>query len=269
MGEDGGINVFAFVRNGPVNAIDPFGLWIIERKGSAKARATAEEYDTVNTLAPLTGLAPADYPKWLSPDVTYGYQPSSADEMLCGTYEIPNTVIAYWGGDAGAIGRAWVFRGRNVRSLRSRGFLVQDVRFRSNYGGRWIEDPVDEGAPRMEWVYRGWGSSRGELQRLLKASAIAKELHGLYFWGHGWPGGVGVNDGPKFNVQIYYGRISLPYKMGLGWVHACYSNYGKSSLVSGTPGHEWIGFDSVLAPVLPGVDIDWPWGPFPSFDEGE
>ena len=92
---------------------------------------------------------------------------------------------------------------------------------------------------------------------MLSQSASMKELHGLFFWGHGWPGGVGANDRDSFNVQLRYGSLALPYKMSLGWVYACYSNGGKSSLVSGTPGHQWVGFNDVLVPLLPGINIDW------------
>jgi hypothetical protein len=259
--------VYGFVRSSPINFLDALGLWIIERNGDAKAYATAEAGDSVSTLAPLIGLDPDDFDDWLTSEEEP--MPRTTTEVLCGRHQIPNTVVAYWAGDVGAIGRAWVFRGRRVRELRRRGFLVEDMRFRPNWRIEWTRPDGEGDTPDYEWVPVTGGSPRGELQGKLESLASTRVLHGLYFWGHGWPGGAGANDGEGFSVQVYYGDINLAYKMGLGWVHACYSNYGKSSLVSGTPGHEWIGYDAVLSPVLPGVEIDWPWGPYPRYDEGE
>jgi RHS repeat-associated protein len=227
--EEGGENLYIFCGNDSLNNWDLLGdTWKVKRDGGVKAQATPEQGDTVNDLASMIGLNPADYQQWLT--VSSGSMPSSASEKLngCGNFQIPNEVIAFWGGDAGAIGRWWVSWNSNVRYLKARGFYVDEVH----------ADPATQ---------------TGATQSELEASASSKTLHGLYFWGHGNVQGVGSRR--RFPL-VNYGDTTLPtihlnYKMALALVFACESNSGQPALSAGTAGSIWHGYTGILYPVNP------------------
>jgi RHS repeat-associated protein len=65
IGEKGGKNLYAFVKNDPVNDVDPLGLWKIERKNNSRAVVISEYGDTVNKLAQKIRLEPEEYNLWL------------------------------------------------------------------------------------------------------------------------------------------------------------------------------------------------------------
>ena len=227
--EDGGENLYIFCGNDSLNNWDLLGeKWKVQRDGGVKAQAIPEQGDTINELASIIGLNPADYQQWLT--VSSGNMPSSASESLngCGNFQIPNEAIAYWGGDVGAIGRWWVSWNSNVRYLKARGFYVDEVR----------ASPATQTA---------------DLQNQLEASDSSKTLHGLYFWGHGNVQGIGSRK--KFPL-VNYGDTTLPtihlnYKMALALVYACESDSGKPYLSSGTAGSIWHGYPGILYPVNP------------------
>jgi hypothetical protein len=76
-----------------------------------------------------------------------------------------------------------------------------------------------------------------------------KELHGLYFWGHGtapYPSGYLVSD--SGDPLLQFSSVNLPYKMALGLVFACDSNSGESALMSGNQNQIWKGFTDTLVP---------------------
>ncbi len=61
-----GTNLYQYVQSNPVAALDPSGLWKIERKSTEKrAVATAEKNDTIGTLAKKVRLDPAEFRSWL------------------------------------------------------------------------------------------------------------------------------------------------------------------------------------------------------------
>jgi hypothetical protein len=80
---------------------------------------------------------------------------------------------------------------------------------------------------------------------LLISSAGGKELHGLYFWGHGNPQVLAAKGG---DILVDYSSLSLNYKTALGLVFACDSNSGQSYLMSGNGAQIWKGFTGVLVP---------------------
>lgn len=159
---------------------------------------------------------------------------------MCGEYKIPNTVICYWAGNAGGLGSWWVDWEDSVTYLDALGF-----------------DAVE---------YTHSQSTYHALQSILERNAQAKVLHGLYFWGHGGTMGLYAGDGllsvtdevlaymdhwdGPAGATYFVTGIDLPYKMALGLVFACYSNYGRYALVSNTPGCIWQGYSGVLNPTL-------------------
>jgi hypothetical protein len=136
----------------------------------------------------------------------------------------PFTVVAYWAGWGKGVGKTWVHWNSSVKYLGKRGFKV-DAR-----------DHVK--------------GAKFPLKTILDTDAAAKELHGLYFWGHGfWPypsDGLVSDSGDKL---LLYADTGLNYHMGLGLVFACDSNSGRWALVSDNA--IWHGYTGTLNPVLP------------------
>lgn len=216
--------LYVFVGNDAVNSIDPFGLWKIDRNGGAKAPALAEAGDTVADLANIIGLSAAEYQRWLTPGSGTA-MPNSASQTLggCEKFEIPNTVVSYWAGNLGWFGRAWVRWNSSVKYLRARGFNVDEQRHQR--GNTWA------------------------LQTIFISKSTAKELHGLYFWGHGsapYPAQYLVSD--SGDAVLAFSSPGLYYHMGLGLVFACDSNSGQSALMSGNGSQIWKGFSGTLVP---------------------
>lgn len=217
----GGEDLYVFVGNDAIRYIDVIGLrWKVDRQGDRKAPAEPETGDTVSDLASLIGLNPAEYRNWLTP-VSGTAMPTSANQGLttCDTFEIPNTVVAYWAGDLGGVGRWWVRWNSSVRYLGRRGFNVDE--------------------------HRHQAGNNMALQTLLVSKDAARELHGLYFWGHGNTQFLASRRG---DALVEYATLNIPYRMGLGLVFACDSNSGQSAFVSGTSGSIWRGFTGVLVP---------------------
>ena len=217
--------MYAFVGNNGANYYDMLGLlWFVNRDGGSTASAVPEKGDTIADLARAIGLNPADYRRWL----TFGTGtslPTSATQPLtgCDKFEIPNTVVAYWAGDLGWVGQWWVRWNSSIEYLEKRGFNVDDQRHQK--GSTWA------------------------LQTSLQSKAAGKELHGLYFWGHGsapYPAQYLVSsDG---DALLEFSSVNLSYKMALALVFACDSNAGQSALSSGTSGSIWKGFSGTLVP---------------------
>jgi hypothetical protein len=229
--EDGGQNIYSFGGNDALNALDYLGLeWVLKRdKVLPKALASCDCGDTIADLAAKIGLNSQEYAKWLTP--VGGALPASASTPLeqKTTFLVPNTVYAYWAGNLWGFGKYWVGWDDSVWYLKALGFRVVEMDNPSNV-------------------------KRLALQNLLEASSGSKELHGLYFWGHGIerrgpnpypsPGLIGAS-GPAL---LMYGEISLSYKMALGLVFACDSNTGQPALFSNSQGGIWHGYSGTLYP---------------------
>ena len=217
------------VGNDGINSIDPFGLWKIDRNGEAKAVANAEPGDTIMSLAQLIGLRTGEYEEWLTADAGTAMPRSWAQPLNgCEHFHIPNTVVAYWAGNLGWAGRAYVRWNSSVNYLGSLGFKVEDHHHKKG---------------------DTWGLAKIFMQR-----SMGKELHGVYFWGHGGrfgpPGSSPYPAEDLFSANgdpvLAFSSPGLYYHMGLGLVFACDSNSGQSDLVSGNA--IWKGFTGTLVP---------------------
>src|SRR5690606_29506452 len=116
--EEGGVNVYAFVQNSPVDHLDFIGLWKIIRTSQRRANVIAEENDSVTTLARQTGLDEDEFEKWLD---VFKYDgpsfvpnlfewnstpiPKHKDQTVCpGTwYTVPNVVLIHYTQDSVSI----------------------------------------------------------------------------------------------------------------------------------------------------------------------
>jgi len=88
--EDGGPNLYGFVRNDPIQLIDPFGLaWEILRVRGQQAAAICECGDTWDALARKIRMDTSEYQKWA--------QTTDAQPMPGKVYKIPNTIIFEYG----------------------------------------------------------------------------------------------------------------------------------------------------------------------------
>lgn len=244
--EQGGVNLYGMIANDPVDSFDPFGLWKQKTRGQALSEFEAEAGDTIRGLAGIRALRANQYGKWLT--LGTGSMPKTADDVVCGTYKVPNTVIAYWAGWGGGFGRFWMGWGARLRALRGQGYYVEEYRFRhnttwTNIAGHWAGSG---GTPELD------------LQDKLTASAQARRLHGLYFWGHGGNDGLTADDkGPYQTWMIDYKTVSIPYGLGLLWVYACESSCAQPVLGSGDPGMSIEGSaDGTLIPLPFGAYID-------------
>jgi hypothetical protein len=215
----------------------PYFGWIVDREGGGYADASCGVNSSVDELAAKIGLSASDYTKWLSP-ADGGSLPSSSSEKMTTsrTFHIPNVVVCYWAGNVGGLGQSWVDWDDSVTYLKALGFDVAE--------------------------YTHEQGSFDALQSILETSAEAKQLHGLYFWGHGDGMGLYAGDGAMSvtdQVLAYLDHwedpnrfikgIRLPYKMALGLVFSCHSNFGKHALVSCAPGCIWHGYTNVLVPL--------------------
>jgi RHS repeat-associated protein len=256
IGERGGLNLIGFVENSPANGIDLIGLWKINRDGGEQAFATAEQDDTVQKLADLIGLEASEYHNWLEQVKFAGRPagspwPSSQIQALprCSAYWIPNTVLAYWGGELGGFGEWWVRWHEDVGVLSKRGFKVDE---------------------NTNWTAR-------QFENYILNETTHKKLHGLFFWGHGsgywvidkpappwdllktlekkhmvWTGIV-TDSAHKKNANYHssYSSWTAVYRMALGVLWACGTDAAKDPMYrifSGSPGAKFRGAPGVLWP---------------------
>ena len=167
-----------------------------------------------------------DYKKWIEPAdgllVTYTSNEKLRQKRK---YYIPNTVYAYWAGEAGPKGKWYVGWDPSVSYLNKLGFKVIDIDHRT-------------------------GDKRF-LQGILAHAASGKTLHGLYFWGHGYsPYPSSGLTSPTGDPVVMYSEINLVYRMALGLVFACDTNSGKNVLFSNAPGGIWNGYSGTLVPLF-------------------
>jgi len=224
-----GMSLYQYVKSTPVNGLDPWGLWKIERVGGPKAIATAGEKrhvswgywknDQISDLADAIGLEPTEFKKWLT--LTGGTIKAvagnknlttlTANEGICPgeKVQVPNTVLAYWAGHdwVGIIhGKTWVMWDSDVSTLKKRGFS----------------------APEKS------GMTAAQFEQYIRNSTASKKFHGLFFWGHGFDktagppprsGGV-LTDAEKGGNILYYSYFSAwapAYKPAFGVLFACYT----------------------------------------------
>ena len=136
IGIQGGLNLYGFCGNDPINAYDMLGMWKIKREGLPWATARAESGDTFDSLAKLLKLDTSDYKIWAHTEDEY-------PDLCYKDYYIPNTVYYHHGDNE----KGWwfdpfpslldTFRSQNHKSAvndRATGFKVV-----------WIEQGVSSG----------------------------------------------------------------------------------------------------------------------------
>ena len=95
IGERGGLNIYAMVNNDLVNHLDLLGLWDISRDVSKRwATVTAEDGDTIASLAAEIGLEESEVSEWLM-DMNGDSQDTSVAEQEGCKSKIPNVAVLY------------------------------------------------------------------------------------------------------------------------------------------------------------------------------
>lgn len=74
----------------------------------------------------------------------------------------------------------------------------------------------------------GWTSSG--LEGYIQSATKAKQLHGIFFWGHGYIGGVLTDSKHKEDPSYYsnYASWNPGYKLGLGMLFACHTQSARN-----------------------------------------
>lgn len=223
--ESGGENLYLFCGNDSLGEWDILGRkWTVTRDGETKASAVPELGDTITDLADLIGLRAGEYQRWLTA-LPGTMLPAGPNQVLagCESFEVPNTVVAYWAGWGKGIGKTYVKWNPSVQYLRARGFHVD--------------------------AYDHQKGAKLALHKIIISQSIAKNLHGLYFWGHGYAPYPSTGLVSESNdALLMYASTGLYYRMALGLVFGCDSNSGRGALMSGNSAEVWHGFTGTLVP---------------------
>jgi len=198
-------------------AVDPTGLWTVERKREKKATATAEEGDTITSLAKKIKLNEEEYQKWADVEGTIytkwgrivnNINELSMDEPICsGKIKVPNSFIFQMGGDLSK----WYQDNENITRVNATSRL-RVVLLRKGY---------------FVQVYH---PSKFAINSVRRTTA-SKELYGWFFQGHG----VYRRGNPTGRVICYNDRDAdltysitptmmseaLNYKLSLARIYAC------------------------------------------------
>ena len=205
------MNVYEYVGSDPLGCTDPVGLWEITRKGGKTASAVASKGDTIEKLAIEIQLDSEAFKKWLSlvggklKTVPHGERTLSeltAKDAICPgqSVNVPNTVLAFWAGELGEFGKWWVRWESDVAALKAAKYHV---------------------ASHQGWTAKG-------LETYIQLTTKAKELQGIFFWGHGSKWGVGTDSNNKdVKHSSLYRDWKPAYQMGLGILFACYTQSGR------------------------------------------
>ena len=235
IGEEGGENLYGFVKNASPNELDAYGTIIIKRDSQESyGRACFEnKKETIKDLANKIGLKEHEASEWLRDK---NMNPVSSPQIGI-WYFVPNTIISYWGGDMGVAGQIYV-----NWQLQNTVFEVFDYKVES---------------------YRVKEGNHYEYQRLLERASVNASLQGTYFWGHGderwlaaefgFKGFGWIGYKPDYVWLLQYKSLKLQYAPAHAYIYACESNAGKSAFRNPK---DWVGYGNMLIP-LPGTTVDF------------
>jgi RHS repeat-associated protein len=92
--EGDALNSYGMVDNDPVNFVDLWGLWRIERKGEARAKAYPDHGDTIRALAEEIQLNASEWKLWLKVESTSVANLDLDTPLDCSNvFSVPNTAF--------------------------------------------------------------------------------------------------------------------------------------------------------------------------------
>jgi RHS repeat-associated protein len=257
---------YPYAGNMPTSSVDWAGLWKIDRNGmcwpGGLAPAESECGDTIDGLALRIGLESSEWSAWLGTPDMISTLDSSKDipprQLTAGTYLsggqqfwIPNTIYAHWAGTGGDIGKLYVRWTMAMLTFWDLGFRVEE----------------DQGGQAA-----GFNNTIANLSQ-------RRELHGIYFWGHGvcndpswhwwkhcpeWIGLLTDATGGGASYISYYvtWHWMFSYKPAFGLLCAC-GSYTARPFFSSAPGSAFWGAHDTLSPFPPNY-----WGHVPNVELG-
>jgi RHS repeat-associated protein len=243
--EQAGPSLLCYQSNDAVNFVDPLGLWQYQRSTSEETTlVTTDADDTIQSLSTRIGLKATEYNQWLSPANSQSQIPDDSSTVLGGgcQYRIPNTIVAWWSGDLGLVGRGLVDWDTLVQRVAADGYYVVPGRSQERV--------------------------RLALQRALEAGTRDKTVHGFVYQGHGsqvalgssgWMPGVAPRAMELYyrdynfpNSNTFEPGVNIQYKLGFVIILSCASANGRTALFSETQGGVFLGFNGWMFPVLNG-----------------
>lgn len=212
-----GSNFYRYVSDSPIDNLDPLGLWKIERKGSSLAKATAEEGDTIESLAKAIGLDASQSGAWLTVGAN-GVKLSNGTQAkgnidpkakICPneSVSVPNQIIYAWIGALEGFGQAATGWDNDIRYLKDRGFQIANVEY-------------VPGKPNP-------AGYKNSLLNSLKTGTEKKELHGLVVAGHGAQTMV-QSDDRLVNISYQEMGTILRYKLAFIILNVCAGDWSNS-----------------------------------------
>ncbi|HRT52268.1 MAG TPA: RHS repeat-associated core domain-containing protein [Anaerohalosphaeraceae bacterium] len=231
-----GLQVYA--QGDPVNKRDAWGLWkyalpafhrSTESRAFVEANGVWEMKYNIRGLAQLVRLNEKQFDDW-------GKRAIHTINGInkCGAW-VPNTVLAYWAGEAGGLGKHYVGWSRDINGLKGQGYYIEDE--------------------------EGWTAS--QFENYLSSKTQSQELYGIFFWGHGfW-----IRDNEPWSIwdpfswnrdrdwgglvvskdeYSYYSDWGLKYKLALGLMYACGTNAARDKFSDDA---RFFGSEEVLVPI--------------------
>ncbi|MDR2651809.1 MAG: hypothetical protein LBC68_05790, partial [Prevotellaceae bacterium] len=238
--------------------------WQVKRNNNqTQATAVPANGQTIVDLANLIGLDASAWQSWLfhAPNSTVkiinsngtiseiNFSQLTLEHKLSSenTFKVPNVILVLYAGHAGGLGKVMMQWTSEITYIKEAGFCVKEIKTNG--------DPADKLAFAVK--------------RDVRSYSISKELQGIYIgWCHGSPAEAN-NDTTKCTMtmipdksQVTYSELGtlLTYKLGFVVIKACYSEVGKSFLLSSSLGaRSWFtNADRVLDPAFPfGAPYVW------------
>jgi hypothetical protein len=213
------VNLYGFVGNAPIFALDRLGLWKIHRVGTKRwADAISEDGDTLRGLAAEAGLGEMEIDRWARVPIDYPtYDLDFFWPKGC-VVEVPN-VFAYYVSDPDLLGSEFIFA---IKEFQNQNGPLGGVRRARRYLLETIAEFEKEGFFMQGTLS---GSSQADFETLWKEDGI----WGIAFAGHGVKDGAlnfgfaAWDDGSGDPDTIGPNNVSPPYGLAFIDAHTCYS----------------------------------------------
>jgi hypothetical protein len=280
-------NSHLLVRD-PAPAAPAAAGWNVARRSDlrwARVQSVNPATDTFEDLATRVGLEANQIANWLSWEDPHQpgkltpaqnqairdalRDPKKTVQAVFGNqrdFWVPNTILSYWGGELGQLGRHWERWNPEMKTLVDRGYFVEYAGYRPRAAVQvnYRNDDLLERDPTQWWrnynrlvaeanfkavqeagtVEDPW--TRDQFLQYMEDRTKNRSLYGIYSWGHGWKAGKdkdgksysgGLVLNPKAteaNIDQYAlpydsWKAKLAYSLGAGFLYSCFSAAAKTN----------------------------------------